>query len=93
MAFEDLKKEPIKAETPKEPEEDYSDEAITDAITKLLDSGIKGDELLEMVKKAIENGDIPETCLELVEKLCKEDKDDASKIFGIDLDEKKEEEE
>lgn len=56
---------------------------IAQAVQGMLDEGYTEEEILQEINQAIEDGEIPETALEIAQKLIEEDSEKAKGLFGI----------
>lgn len=56
---------------------------IAQAVQGMLDEGYTEEEILQEINQAIEDGEIPETALEIAQKLIEEDGEKAKGLFGI----------
>lgn len=68
-------------ETPKEAK--ITPDQIAQAVQGMLDEGYTEEEILQEINQAIEDGEIPETALEIAQRLIEEDSEKAKGLFGI----------
>lgn len=68
-------------ETPEEAK--VTPEQIARAVQGMLDEGYTEEEILQEINQAIEDGEIPESALEIAQKLIEEDSEKADGLFGI----------
>lgn len=57
-------------------------------IQGLLDQGLSAEQVLQVIGKAVEAGELPEEALEIAEKLIDEDDRKGAELFGVPTEEK-----
>lgn len=59
-------------------------EAIAEAIQGLLDNGLSAEQVLDVVGKAVEGGDLPPEAIEIAKKLLEADEEEGKRLFGLE---------
>lgn len=81
---EEEKKEPLQEASEAAEEEQAVDaEAIAGIIQGLLDQGLSADQVLELVEKAAEGGDLPKEAIEIAQEVLASDEAKADELFGL----------
>lgn len=78
------KKEPLQ-EAPEATEEEQAIDAnaIADIIQGLLDQGLSAEQVLAIVEKAVQGGDLPEEAIEIAQQVLEQDEAKADELFGL----------
>lgn len=77
------KKEPLQEAPATEEEQAIDANAIANIIQGLLDQGLSAEQVLAIVEKAVQGGDLPEEAIEIAQQVLEQDEAKADELFGL----------